>query len=114
MIRGRTKQIENILEKKLTSSTTMDLSAIQVEVQEKIKSMIQTVDRGTKIIKGLKSFARDGSVHTMEAASAKEVIDDTLLICNEKLKNHGFDLEVKTTDLNLFISCDSQQTSRFS
>jgi len=112
IIRGRTKQIENILERKLTSSTTMDLSAIQVEVHEKTKSIIQTVDRVTKIIKGLKSFARDGSVDSMEAASAREVIDDTLVFCNEKFKNHGVDLEVKMTDPNLFISCQPQQISQ--
>ncbi|MEI8027678.1 MAG: ATP-binding protein [Pseudomonadota bacterium] len=112
IIHGRTKQIENILQRNLESATKNDISSIQMELTEKTKSIISTVDRINKIIKGLKAFSRDGSVDSMEVASAKAIIEDTLVFCNERFRNHGVELDVKSADQELFISCQPQQISQ--
>lgn len=112
IIHGRTKQIENILQRNLESATKNDLSSIQMELTEKTKSIINTVDRINKIIKGLKAFSRDGSVDSMEIASAKVIIEDTLVFCSEKFRNHGVEIDVKSAEQELFISCQPQQISQ--
>ncbi len=112
IIQGRTRQIEQILERSLNKSNTQDLSAIQVELTEKTKSIIKTVDRITKIIRGLKAFSRDGSADAMEVTSANAIIEDTLVFCNEKFRNSGVELDVKPAGQVLLISCQPQQISQ--
>jgi C4-dicarboxylate-specific signal transduction histidine kinase len=112
IIHGRTKQIESILQRKSDAHAPSDFASLQLELLEKTKSITKTVDRITKIIKGLKSFARDGSVDQMETTAAKDIIDDTLVFCNEKFKNHGVELDVDLLNVDLNISCQPQQISQ--
>lgn len=58
-----------------------------------LKLISDTGLRIAKIIKGLRSFARDTSGETFQAASVKEVINDTLGLCRERFKHHDIRLE---------------------
>lgn len=53
----------------------------------------QTVKRMSKIIKGLKTFARDASRDNMEVVFVNEVIESTLAFCQEKFSHADIDLK---------------------
>ena len=63
-----------------------------------IKSMAAnaefTVMRIAKIIKGLKSFSRDGRSDPFEAVNLSQLIEETLSFCSERFKIHETDLNV--------------------
>lgn len=73
----------------------------------------QTIERMSKIIKGLKSFARDASHDDMEMVSLNSVIDSTLTLCHEKFNNNNVRL---IYDLNksssLFLECRPTEISQ--
>ncbi|WP_374074779.1 ATP-binding protein [Bdellovibrio bacteriovorus] len=58
----------------------------------------RTVDRVAKIIRGLKSFARNGSDDPFEPTDLQTVIEDTISLCSERCKLHGIDLRVLVPD----------------
>ncbi len=53
-----------------------------------------SINRITKIIKGLKNFSASSENHSKEVASLAEIIRDTLNYCNELLAFHNITLEV--------------------
>lgn len=56
-----------------------------------------TTHRIAKIIKGLRSFARDTSGVPFEASSLYDVINDTLELCRERFSNHQIDIKLPDT-----------------
>lgn len=53
-----------------------------------------TILRISKIVCGLRTFARDGSKDPLSPVKVSSIIDDTLVLCQEKYKNHGVDLKI--------------------
>ena len=72
----------------------------------------KTVLRITKIIKGLRSLSRSGDNDPFEYATLSEIIEDTLSICEEKLKNNEINLVIDNPDKSLSISCRKVQISQ--
>ena len=57
-----------------------------------INQISQTVHRIAKIIKGLRSFARDTTHEPFEKCVVKDVLNDSLELCHERFKIHGIKL----------------------
>jgi C4-dicarboxylate-specific signal transduction histidine kinase len=57
----------------------------------------KTVQRISKIVSGLKSFARDGSKDPMSTVSVTALITDALSLCAEKFASDGIQLKVNST-----------------
>ncbi len=73
---------------------------------EKIEA---TVERITKIIKGLRAFAREAEHDPYFKSSVKTIIDDTLSLCTEKFKVHGIEIVFGECSSKLFIDCRATQ-----
>jgi PAS domain S-box-containing protein len=58
-----------------------------------ISAVDQTIQRISKIVNGLRSFARDGSNDPMSSCSISKIIDDTFSLCREKFNNNGVQLD---------------------
>ena len=69
----------------------------------------ETANRIAKIIDGLRSFSRDGTRDPFQSYSVKKIIDETMALCSEKLKNNGIDLRIPKTPDTLVIECRATQ-----
>lgn len=97
---------ENI--KKLIGREPIDIKRIQHDA-EKITSMSTRI---TKIVKGLRSFSRDGSKDPFLPANVYNIIDETFELCHTKLKNRNVKLTSGFTDKDLILNCRSVEVSQ--
>lgn len=67
---------------------------VDLKLNESLDKIIMTVDRIAKIIKGIRSFARDSYHDSAVVTSVQHLIDNTLELCNERLKNNKIDLRI--------------------
>lgn len=65
----------------------------------------RTVDRVGKIVKSLKTFARDGGQDPFELSNMETVFDDTINLCKERCKLHGIDLEISLPSEPVYVLC---------
>lgn len=54
----------------------------------------EMVARISKIIKGLKTFSRDGSKDPFEKAAVDDLVDETLILANDKIKTHDVSVHI--------------------
>lgn len=78
-------------------------------VSEKIRS---GTERISKIINGLRRFSRDGSRDPFEMSSLKSIIEQTLILCKEKIQFHGIDLKVDVTQAEISVPCRPVEISQ--
>ena len=99
IIQMRTEQLEDCIQE-----GDLDHS-FALETLATIKS---TIDRVSKIVRGLRSFARDGKSDPMEMAKVLRLIEDTIDLCQERFKRHNtrLDLQVdRENALPIEIEC---------
>lgn len=88
---------------------------LPIEVRSDIERLTTKIElmtlRITKIIKGLRSFAREGSNDPFDKVSAKQIIEETLFICESRFKNSNIDIR-KNYDLDRPLYCRSVQISQ--
>lgn len=77
-----------------------------VTILEKID---HTVDRVVKIIRGLKTFTRDGSKDPYKPENVSTLIEDTLSMCQQKIRNAEIELRVQLDPQAGAIECRSTQ-----
>lgn len=83
------------------------------EILEKHSESISgMVDRIAKIVKGLRSFARDGSQDPFICTSVSAIIEETLCLCQSRFKNNGIEIKVDLNEKPLFIDCRSTEVSQ--
>lgn len=68
--------------------------------------------RIVKIVKSLRSFARDGEHDPFETHSLKIIIQDTLEFCRERFRNHSVSLKISEIPDDVFIECRAVQISQ--
>lgn len=74
--------------------------------------IVSTSHRIGKIVKGLRSFARDGSADPFATSLVKSIIEDSVSICESKIKKSGVPLTIAEYDEMLAIDCRSVQISQ--
>lgn len=82
---------------------------VAVSASNKISSI---VDRISTIIRGLRSFARDGNQDAFVSNSIHELISDTLSLCKDRFDRAKVILKFENNDFNLRINCRSAQVSQ--
>jgi nitrogen-specific signal transduction histidine kinase len=104
IIIGRTQ----ILQKQVTSNQ------IDAESLKKGLDIIEkTTTRIAKIIKGLKTFARNADHDDFSKARVKDIIDETLSFCEERFKNNGVKLNCRLINIDdIMIECRPAQISQ--
>jgi len=81
-------------------------------VLKNLLTIEQTVDRIAKIIKGLRSFARDSAKDPFRAVKLQTIIDETLSFCSSKFKNHSVNLELNSNHPDVDLECRSVEVSQ--
>lgn len=83
------------------------------ELSESVQSIISNTQRIAKIIKGLRTFARDGESDPFVATNIASVIEDTVNLCQSRFKNHEIDFRTpnlsELDSMNLYINCRPTQ-----
>lgn len=89
----------------LAEKNQLDQRAV-APIVEKINSM---VGRVTKIITGLRAFAREGENDPFQKTSMKQLLLETLEICQARFRQKGIKLEIHNKAENLQLECRSVQ-----
>lgn len=76
-------------------------------IQKNLGQVDKTIDRVAKIVRGLRSFARNGNVDPFENTSMNTVIEDAISLCHEQCKMHGIELKLNMPAQNSLVTCRS-------
>ncbi|RYZ75706.1 MAG: sensor histidine kinase [Proteobacteria bacterium] len=83
------------------------------EAKASAELIAQTVLRISKIIKGLQTFARDGSKAAMENSSLVDVAEQTLQLCGQRMQGSAINFEfVKPEGSDAQVMCRSVEISQ--
>ena len=63
-------------------------------ITKDIEKIELTAKRISSIIKGLRSFSRDGSQDPFEKAKLNAILEDVMELCQTRFTNHGVDLQI--------------------
>ena len=72
----------------------------------------QMVGRISKIISGLKMFARDSTLDPHQIVSLQTIFEETLVFCEGGLKRRGIEMSLPKFDSDLDIECHPTQISQ--
>ena len=83
-----------------------------VHAVQQLKTIDSMVVRIAAIIRGLRSFARDGQGDPFEQASVKVMIDDTIALCQSRFQNHDVRLDHFRLETDISIDCRAVQITQ--
>ena len=112
MASGIAHEINNPLT--IISSTAFIMKKVnpQSEADEKhnknVDRILSTVDRIAKIVRGLKTFARDTYNDPMEISTGEKIVAATLELCSEKIKNRGIEIDINVKGDAEFLCKETQ------
>lgn len=81
----------------------------RLTVQKRTQKISDMASRISNIVKGLRSFSRDGSQDPFVPTRAIEIVEETVALCKEQLMNNGVDLEIEEFDHELTLDCRATQ-----
>lgn len=79
---------------------------------EAVESINGTIMRITKIVNGLRAFARDSTNDPFEPVTIQRLVQDTLALSAERFRNKGVILEIEAVPQGLTVECRSSQISQ--
>ena len=80
-------------------------------IVEQLGKIVSTSDRIAKIIRGLKSFSRNGEQDPFELESVESLMGSVLDLCSERFKNKSVDLQIGSLP-KIGIECRGVQLSQ--
>jgi C4-dicarboxylate-specific signal transduction histidine kinase len=86
ILKGRAQQIADLLKGSENSSIE--------DAREAAQSLQRNIDRIARIVRGMRSFSRDGGADPLRDELLNTVVEDTLELCRERFHHHGVLLEV--------------------
>lgn len=75
------------------------------KIKQAAESIGKTVDKISKMVNSLRSFAREGRKDPFELAPVRQVIEETLEFCRARFYNHGIAIQVTLPSEDLEIEC---------
>jgi C4-dicarboxylate-specific signal transduction histidine kinase len=78
--------------------------------QGAFNTVVKAAQHISKIVQGLRFFSRDSSVDPFVNTDLAKVVDDTILLCAERFKTHGLQLEVEKS--SVLVSCRPVQIAQ--
>jgi PAS domain S-box-containing protein len=103
IIHGSAEQLRRMIDNK---------KIVDEHVVKIIGRIVATTQRIAKIVKGLRSFSREAESDPFMPVLVSEVVDETLALCESRLKHQGVNIEVKLYNPDLQIDCKSIQISQ--
>ncbi len=99
----------------LNSSLLQEMCAENPPDLGGIRSLAQTIEktgiRISKIVLGLKVFSRDGKNDAFEEVSLRELISETIILCQERFRAHSVELKIVTVP-DFALRCRGVQISQ--
>ncbi len=71
------------------------LDLLDAQMEKKLLGIEDASERASKIIKGLKNLARDGTNDDFKNESIKKIMEETLSFCTQRFNKNGVELEVE-------------------
>ncbi|MFZ3230851.1 MAG: ATP-binding protein [Pseudobdellovibrio sp.] len=93
------------------SSDALDFKDARAEMNTSLERIVKTVSRISKIISGLRTFARDSKDEIKLLTSISEIVEDTFSLCREKLSHNKTDLKF-ILDSDIKIYCNPIELSQ--
>ena len=90
-------------------SSLRDDTVDKQEMLEMSGLISETAQRIAKIVRGLKSFARDGSKEDLEDTDAEMLVDETLSLCRQRMEQNGVKLNFVKPAYPIVMNCRSIQ-----
>lgn len=86
----------------------------QEDFNDSIDDIELTIERISKIVKGLRNISRDSTNEKMSGCQLRDVVTDVLSVCQERFKNHEVVLEVNDPEsvTEMSILCYRVQLSQ--
>ncbi|MBC7690207.1 MAG: PAS domain S-box protein [Methylotenera sp.] len=84
----------------------------RTEVVAMLKNVESTVGRIAKIVNGLQFFSRESSSDPFTNVPLGKVLNETLIFCSERFKNHSIELRIGPIDEDLLLHCRPSQISQ--
>jgi len=82
-----------------------------IALKESLGSIEKTSHRIARIVKGLRTFARDAEADPFLSSDLSEIVQETLSFCQSRLSNHGVDVRIRIEAGTLF-ECRATQISQ--
>jgi signal transduction histidine kinase len=76
------------------------------QLTDLIENMQSVVERMGSIVKSLLLFSREDKLDHFQIVSVKEIIDHAFMLCSEKLKIHGVDLQINSFDNTIYVEAE--------
>lgn len=103
IIKGKAQQLKLNLQRGDINKETFEKNLDRIDV---------TVDRIAKIIKGLRSFARESSNDPFEIVKVKSLFEETLSFCQTRMSNSEVKVEMLVRSDEIKVSCRPAQVSQ--
>ena len=100
-----------MVEDMLTGVKTDDPQTIQ-DIATEVKMIGSIAERMSKIISGLKSFARDAENEALVESSSQVWVQDSLDLCRQRFSNAGIKVEVASENLDTVCAVQTIQISQ--
>ncbi len=117
MAGGVAHEINNPLQVILSASEflkdlMMDQTLDRESLKESVHMIANTAQRIDKIVKGLKYFAREGSIEQRQLHSLSNLFEDTLSFCRERFASRGVRLDVPEIREPIFLKINAIAVSQ--
>jgi PAS domain S-box-containing protein len=102
-----------ILGKTEAMRTVLAAPVINRELMNRhIDTMDRTANRIARIVKGLRTFSRDGDQDPFAVTNVSEIIGDAVSLCSSRFLNNGIELHVTSAPTDLMIDVRAVQISQ--
>lgn len=81
-------------------------------LQKGLERIITTSDRISRIIKGLKLISRDSSDDPLISTNLVSLINETIGMCEERLRDQQIDFKFESEEAELFVPCRSAEIAQ--
>jgi signal transduction histidine kinase len=82
------------------------------DLKQTVQMILKTAERIARIIRSLRFVARDGSTDPFVNTSIRSIVDETLTLCESRLKTESVCLDASAVPLELYCVCRGVQISQ--
>jgi signal transduction histidine kinase len=82
------------------------------EVSKAATAILQSCQRVSHIVRGLRNFARDGSQDPVQLASLATIFEHVLALCRSRFRNQQIDLQIEMPPTDLMAYCRSTEVEQ--
>lgn len=103
IIKGYTEELSY----QITSDSAVPPDALKI-----LGIIIETCDRISHVVTSLRMLSRDGSKDGMRLTTVREILDESLVLCNQKFIQAGIAFELKMENPEEKLACQKSQIAK--